>query len=531
MMANGENGEERKFEGVTKDPLDLRDMMYEGSLRELPFSIDNRSRVPKIIDQKGEGACTGFGLAAVVNFLFYNRSDATPDEKRALTRLKNTASARMLYEMAKRYDEWEGENYSGSSIRAAMKGWLRHGVCTWDAWRYRPDHPGRLTPGRQLDALSRPLGAYLRVRHLHLNQMHNALNEVGILYASAAVHTGWYEVDPKSGKIPYRQEMAGGHAFAIVGYDEEGFWIQNSWGPGWGRKGFCHISYDDWLENGYDCWVARLGVPTMSIAMKGEAERSRVSEFDYIPHESVVLSTIRPHFVNLGNDGQFSSSGLYSSDAEEVEDVVLGGFKQAAASGQGPAKLLLYAHGGLNDEKSSASRIASLLPYFRENGIYPVHFMWESGFGDSVNGIVQDAFRKGRFQGWGDELKDKFFDLVDEGVELGARAIGRPVWSQMKDNASKATLHDTGGARYTAEKIQACFAELQVRSELHLVGHSAGGIFLGHLVPYLVALGIPIKTLTLFAPACTTELFRDNILKHRADHIGRLTIFNLTDGS
>ncbi len=26
------------------------------------------------------------------------------------------------------------------------------------------------------------------------------------------------------------------HAFAIVGYDDEGFWIQNSWGTGWGER-------------------------------------------------------------------------------------------------------------------------------------------------------------------------------------------------------------------------------------------------------------------------------------------------------
>ena len=123
------NGERRPFRGVTKDPLDLRDLMYEGSLRELPFKIDRRAHVPIILDQGREGACTGFGLAAVVNFLLYNRSDTTKQERQKLKKLGNTASARMLYEMAKRYDEWEGENYDGSSIRGAMKGWLRHPGC------------------------------------------------------------------------------------------------------------------------------------------------------------------------------------------------------------------------------------------------------------------------------------------------------------------------------------------------------------------------------------------------------------------
>ena len=49
---------------------------------------------------------------------------------------------------------------------------------------------------------------------------------------------------------------------SIVAYDEEGFWIQNSYGKRWGRAGFGYLRYDDWLKNGTDVWVARLGVPT-----------------------------------------------------------------------------------------------------------------------------------------------------------------------------------------------------------------------------------------------------------------------------
>ena len=524
MDTTSESGD-RKFD-TAKDPLDLRDLTYEGSLRELPFAVDNRKQVPIILNQGTEGACTGFGLAAVVNFLLYNRSDRSAIERKKLLNPENGASARMLYEMAKRYDEWEGENYSGSSIRGAMKGWLSHGVCSSQTWPYEND-AGRLNPERQFEALGRPLSSYLRVRHLHLNQMHSALNEVGILYGSASVHQGWYEVD-EAGKIPYRSDKIGGHAFAIVGYDEGGFWVKNSWGATWGKGGFCRISYDDWLENAYDCWVARLGVPTNSIALEGGSDRERVTAFDYIPHEAVVLSKIRPHFVNLGNDGRLSASGIYSNTADDVDDVI-GGFKASAAASDSPARLILYAHGGLNNEKSSASRIASLLPYFVANGIYPVHFMWESGLGDSLTCIVEDAFRSRRFQGWGDGLKDKFYDLLDEAIELAARGLGRSVWAQMKDNARRATADTGGGARYTAVRIRECFTELGAGAELHLVGHSAGCIFHAHLIPLLMELGLPIKTLTLFAPASTIELFKKNVLPHVGAGIGRLTIFNLTD--
>ena len=320
--------------------------------------------------------------------------------------------------------------------------------------------------------------------------------------------------------------MIGGHAFAIVGYDDRGFWVQNSWGSRWGAKGFCHLGYDDWLQNGYDCWVARLGVPVLSLPQEGTLVHGRASEFGFIPDVSVVLETIRPHFVNLGNDGRFSRSGVYSSDETEVDEVVLAGFNQAAKTWAGPRRLAVYCHGGLNNEKASASLIASMLPFFLGNEIYPLHFMWETGFLDSVKGIIADAFRRGRFQGWADDMKERFYDLLDEGVELGARPLGKPVWSQMKDNAARASAETDGGARYTAERIEATGN----KGELHLIGHSAGCIFIAHLLPVLVTLGVPIKSLTLLAPACTLDLFEANIIKHLGKEVERFALFNLTDG-
>ena len=50
-----------------------------------------------------------------------------------------------------------------------------------------------LWPGLQwwLDAVQRPLGAYYRVDTRSVTDMHVALNEIGILYASAVCHSGW----------------------------------------------------------------------------------------------------------------------------------------------------------------------------------------------------------------------------------------------------------------------------------------------------------------------------------------------------
>ena len=165
------------------DTLDFRDLMYTPTLVEVPTSrslADYRKAKVPILDQGQEGACTGFGLATVVHFLLRVRK-RVPDA--------GVISPYMLYDMARRYDEWAGENYEGSSCRGALKGWHKHGVCNVKLWQ--ASEGGALSEQRANDAARRPLGAYFRVNHRDLVAMHAAITEVGVLYVSSNVHSGW----------------------------------------------------------------------------------------------------------------------------------------------------------------------------------------------------------------------------------------------------------------------------------------------------------------------------------------------------
>ena len=112
-----------------QDVPDLRDWPFEPSLGGLRRYL-TAPRGLHILAQGEEGACTGFGLAAVINLLNRERGN------RALV------SPRMLYEMAKLHDEWPGEEYAGSSCRGAIKGWYNMGVCRDSKWPYAVDRPG-----------------------------------------------------------------------------------------------------------------------------------------------------------------------------------------------------------------------------------------------------------------------------------------------------------------------------------------------------------------------------------------------------
>jgi hypothetical protein len=181
------------------DRIDFRDLEYRAPLisleREFPPSARIDAYLPKycddgmILEQGQEGACTGFGLAAVINYLFWERAQrsngGTPPAR---------VSPRMLYHMARLYDEWDGEDYEGSSCRGAMKGWHRHGICTEELWPYRANGKGRFVEpgaGWDQDAGERPLGAYYRINKDSLLEMQAAIREVHAIYASATVHDGW----------------------------------------------------------------------------------------------------------------------------------------------------------------------------------------------------------------------------------------------------------------------------------------------------------------------------------------------------
>ncbi|MEW5871154.1 MAG: C1 family peptidase [Chloroflexota bacterium] len=520
------------------DTLDFRDRMYEPSLVEVPTHIAlssyKRHHVP-ILNQGLEGACTGFGLATVANYLLRRRKvvpDSTP------------ISPRMLYEMAKRYDEWPGEDYRGSSARGAMKGWHKHGVCANEKWPYDPNQPDTaLTHARITDAATRPLGAYYRVNHKDLVAMHSALAEVGILFASAWVHSGWVAPD-EDGRIPYEKSytLMGGHAFALVGYDERGFWLQNSWGPDWGAGGFARLSYDDWLANGADVWVARLGVP-VSLRI---AESTAVTIAPGATQtKSYSFAELHPHIISLRGNGSLNTEGTYGNSEADVIEIFQSEIPRQTASWE-KKRLVLYAHGGLVDATTFIQRVAEYRAAFLQAEVYPLSFLWFTGFWGIVTTILQEALRRRRPDGAMNERLDFMLDRLDDTLEPLVRSLtGRVQWQELKQRAYHPTLSPDGGARL-ALKYLAQWMASQPQAEVHLVAHSAGSIFLAPLVRLLTTsgkiksgllrgeqgLGIPVSSCTLWAPAMRVDEFKRTFLPAiQSGGIQRFSLYALDDQS
>jgi len=493
------------------DAPDFRDFDYEPALLPLKPELPAPAML-NVRDQGSEGACTGFGLAAVIDLLIAkarHKVDGKPV----------VVSTRMLYEMAQRYDEWAGEDYEGSSCRGAIKGWYSMGVCREALYPYDQSLNTGWTIDAAKDARNTTIGAYYRLRQ-RISDYHAALNEVGAIYCSADVHKGWQSPDPTNPRIGYDKKILGGHAFAIVGYDKDGFWIQNSWGPDWGRNGTALWTYEDWQLNVKDGWVFQLALPTPQI-WHLPPRRTENSTAENAP--SPGRAEIAGHFVHI-DDGHFREKGRYWSNLGDVRLTA----KLVAQSGKYD-HLLFYAHGGLNSPEASARRIAAMKETFKANGIYPYHLMYDTGLLEELKDVLIGRRKEADARAAG------FTDWLDRLVEKLTRVPGRALWREMKSGA-RLPFEDGNAGTDTLQAFIDAFSAAGASKKIHLAGHSTGMILLSHLLQRLskMAPEIPVSSVSLLAPAGTVDLFTDLVqpfLKapHPEFRIQEMTIYNLTD--
>lgn len=538
-----------------RDRLDLRDRPYQPPLRSLPDQFPPPDLLEKeryleryiaadlILDQGVEGACTGFGLACVVNYLLFVKGTIRAREDRV--------SPRMIYHLARLYDEWPGEDYDGSSCRGALKGWHKHGVCRETLWPYfdPKTRKERFVPpkkGFEVDAIQRTLGVYYRIDKTSVVDMQAAIQEIGAIYCSGDVHAGWeipaVRKDPEFANLPeikFRRgaPITGGHAFALVGYDKRGFVLQNSWGRDWGLGGFAILTYEDWVEHGFDTWACALGVPKLPEEATSQVRKAFVPQralSDQPRRAQVAFSFTRAGAADatakrLSEDTAYERTLVFGNDGyverrvvahEDVRDTVskIGNDIPSAwfdehPSEDGKDRLVIYAHGGLNNEASSLRRVRALGQVFEDNGVYPLFLTWKTGFLDSLLGILEDKLAEiaqpaGGAADFLNDLRDAAIEAKDRALEVASRKLlVRALWEQMKQNAEAASLTGKRAVMGQPGAVILCEAlrKLAARRrslEIHLVGHSAGSILLGHMLQRLPG---RVASCSLYAPACTVE--------------------------
>lgn len=230
---------------------------------------------------------------------------------------------------------------------------------------------------------------------------------------------------------------------------------------------------------------------------------------------------LRPHVINL-REGKLIKGGDFFSLEGDVRAIFTEHLdkeaKEKAAAGE-TLRLLFYAHGGLVKEAAGLHIALKHVEWWKDNGVYPIYFIWETGFLETFGQVVRGEEARGVF--------DALVEFTDAKIEKAARRLGgERIWSGMKRNAERAS-EDGGGAALVADLLKTlCTNHSNI--EIHAVGHSAGSIFHAYFLPRAFSKGVPaIQSLHLMAPAIRSDTFTKQLHAEVGKNIKKLTMFTM----
>lgn len=280
------------------DPIDSRDWLYSWSRSAIvpPVRI-LAERVGAIEDQGPTNSCTANALVSICEMI-------APGQD--YSRLFNYYLSRELFKGLV-----DGDN--GSSPRHALRAAQKFGMALESVWPFDTSALNtRPSDAAFADALTRPIGGYYRISEISDDRIRATKHALASGYP---VHYSFFVsqdfIRLRDDDIARSVTLGGGatgtmHAVALIGYDQDSFYCENSWGTGWGNNGIGRLHPQVIARDSVDIWVVK-GFN----GMVGAAQ----SEVKYDPVRAQVIKDYLVQRLGLiKGDAQ-----TYQATAEEID--------------------------------------------------------------------------------------------------------------------------------------------------------------------------------------------------------------------